>query len=375
MAVTPGSRIGPYEIVGTLGAGGMGEVYRARDARLAARRRDQGLPDAFAQDADRRARFEREARTLASLNHPRIAMVHGLEEAERRLRAGHGAGRGTDARRVDRGRPANRLRSARRRWADRRRARGGARAGDHPPRSQARQHQGAPRRHRESARFRPRQGLRAWRRQRGRARQLSHDARGRQNRAGDHSRHRGLHEPRAGARTGGRQARRHLGVRLRALRNARPAVRPSPANRRPTSSPRSCSASPIGRCCRPMCRRRSARCCAARCRRTRAIGCAISATRDSSWHRRRPPLQTRAVQSRRRLLAAAPARRDSARGPIALVAFRGRRARRGRCALLLGPARDRAEDVARRRVGTQLRHAAADTTIATGTRLVGRAVA
>jgi eukaryotic-like serine/threonine-protein kinase len=81
MAVTPGSRIGPYDIIGTLGAGGMGEVYRARDAWLQRDVAIKVLPDAFAQDADRRARFEREARTLASLNHPRIAMVHGLEEA------------------------------------------------------------------------------------------------------------------------------------------------------------------------------------------------------------------------------------------------------------------------------------------------------
>jgi eukaryotic-like serine/threonine-protein kinase len=81
LALTSGSRIGPYEIVGTLGAGGMGEVFRARDARLQRDVAVKVLPDAFAQDADRRARFEREARTLASLNHPRIAMVHGLEEA------------------------------------------------------------------------------------------------------------------------------------------------------------------------------------------------------------------------------------------------------------------------------------------------------
>jgi eukaryotic-like serine/threonine-protein kinase len=80
MALTPGSRIGPYDIVATLGVGGMGEVYRGRDARLHRDVAIKVLPDAFAQDADRRARFEREARTLASLNHPHIAMVHGLEE-------------------------------------------------------------------------------------------------------------------------------------------------------------------------------------------------------------------------------------------------------------------------------------------------------
>jgi eukaryotic-like serine/threonine-protein kinase len=81
MIVGPGARIGPYEIVGSLGAGGMGEVYRARDPKLHRDVAIKVLPPAFAQDADRRARFEREARILASLNHPRIATVHGLEEA------------------------------------------------------------------------------------------------------------------------------------------------------------------------------------------------------------------------------------------------------------------------------------------------------
>ncbi len=81
MALTPGTRLGPYEIVGPLGAGGMGEVFRARDARL---RRDvaiKALPAAFAADPESLARFRREAQTLASLNHPNIAAIYGLEEA------------------------------------------------------------------------------------------------------------------------------------------------------------------------------------------------------------------------------------------------------------------------------------------------------
>lgn len=81
MALAPGSPIGPYVIAGSLGAGGMGEVYRARDTRLQRDVAIKVLPDTFAQDIERRARFEREARVLASLNHPRIAIVHGLEEA------------------------------------------------------------------------------------------------------------------------------------------------------------------------------------------------------------------------------------------------------------------------------------------------------
>lgn len=80
MALASGSTIGPYEITGPLGAGGMGEVYRARDTKLGRDVAIKVLPSAFAQDPDRRARFEREARVLASLNHPHIAVVHGLEE-------------------------------------------------------------------------------------------------------------------------------------------------------------------------------------------------------------------------------------------------------------------------------------------------------
>ncbi len=81
MPLTTGSRLGSYEIVGALGAGGMGEVYRARDTKL---NRDVALkilPEAFATDPDRLARFSREAQTLAALNHPHIAQIHGLEES------------------------------------------------------------------------------------------------------------------------------------------------------------------------------------------------------------------------------------------------------------------------------------------------------
>jgi hypothetical protein len=79
--LSPGTRIGPYEVIEPLGAGGMGEVYRARDARL---KRDVALkilPDSLATDADRLARMEREAQVLASLNHPHIAAIHGVEES------------------------------------------------------------------------------------------------------------------------------------------------------------------------------------------------------------------------------------------------------------------------------------------------------
>src|ERR1700704_2689066 len=68
----PGTRLGPYEILAAIGVGGMGEVYRATDTTLGRQVAIKVLPDAFAADADRLARFEREAKTLASLNHPPI---------------------------------------------------------------------------------------------------------------------------------------------------------------------------------------------------------------------------------------------------------------------------------------------------------------
>ena len=81
MALTPGTRLGPYQILSGLGIGGMGEVFRARDTRLNRDVAIKVLPDSFANDAERLARFTREAQTLASLNHPNIAHIHGLEES------------------------------------------------------------------------------------------------------------------------------------------------------------------------------------------------------------------------------------------------------------------------------------------------------
>ena len=80
MLLVPGSRLGPYEIVAPLGAGGMGEVYRARDTRLRREVAIKVLPGAFARDPERLARFQREAEVLATLNHPNIAAVYGFEE-------------------------------------------------------------------------------------------------------------------------------------------------------------------------------------------------------------------------------------------------------------------------------------------------------
>ena len=81
MALTPGTRLGPFEILSAIGAGGMGEVYRARDTRLDRDVAIKILPEVFAADAERVARFQREAKTLAALNHPNIAQIFGLEQA------------------------------------------------------------------------------------------------------------------------------------------------------------------------------------------------------------------------------------------------------------------------------------------------------
>ena len=81
MPLAPQTRLGPYEIVAPLGAGGMGEVYRARDTKLGREVALKVLPEAFAADAERMARFEREAKVLASLNHPNIASIYGFEDS------------------------------------------------------------------------------------------------------------------------------------------------------------------------------------------------------------------------------------------------------------------------------------------------------
>src|SRR3954471_6112309 len=82
MPLSPGTRLGPYEIVAPLGAGGMGEVYRAADTNLKRQVAIKVLPALMAADAERLARFQREAEVLAALNHPNIAHIHGLEKSD-----------------------------------------------------------------------------------------------------------------------------------------------------------------------------------------------------------------------------------------------------------------------------------------------------
>ena len=105
MSLAAGNRLGPYEIVAPLGAGGMGEVYRARDGRLNRDVAIKVLPDSLATDPDRLARFQREAQVLASLSHPNIGHLYGIEDTpskEPSQGATHALGtrtdRGADAR-------------------------------------------------------------------------------------------------------------------------------------------------------------------------------------------------------------------------------------------------------------------------------------
>jgi eukaryotic-like serine/threonine-protein kinase len=81
MDLSPGTRVGPYEIVSAIGAGGMGHVYRARDTRLDRSVAIKVLSRQFSSDPDRLVRFEREAKTLATLNHPNIAQIYGTEQS------------------------------------------------------------------------------------------------------------------------------------------------------------------------------------------------------------------------------------------------------------------------------------------------------
>src|SRR5512146_491342 len=82
MPLTPGSRLGPYEILSPIGAGGMGEVYRAKDPRLGREVAVKVLPASYSQDADRLRRFEQEARAAGLLNHPNITSVYDIGSAD-----------------------------------------------------------------------------------------------------------------------------------------------------------------------------------------------------------------------------------------------------------------------------------------------------
>ena len=92
MALTVGDRLGHYNVTARIGEGGMGQVYQATDTKLNRQVALKILPEAFAADPDRLARFQREAQVLASLNHPNIAAIHGLEDSEGTKGVGVGVG-------------------------------------------------------------------------------------------------------------------------------------------------------------------------------------------------------------------------------------------------------------------------------------------
>ena len=153
-----GHRVGVFDVGPLLGVGGMGEVYRARDTRLDRDVAIKILPEAFAHDAERVARFQREAKMLASLNHPHIAAIYGLEESAglnllvMELVEGHDL-----SQRIARG-PIPIDEALADRDAGRRGARGRTRGRDHPSGSETREHQGARGRHGEGAGLRTGEG-------------------------------------------------------------------------------------------------------------------------------------------------------------------------------------------------------------------------
>ena len=97
LSLSPGSRLGPYEILAPIGAGGMGEVYKAKDTRLDRTVAIKVLPEKSMPSAEARQRFEREARTISQLSHPHICTLTTSDERARRRVPGHGAPRGRDA--------------------------------------------------------------------------------------------------------------------------------------------------------------------------------------------------------------------------------------------------------------------------------------
>jgi eukaryotic-like serine/threonine-protein kinase len=143
MTLAIGVRCGPYEITTKIGAGGMGEVYRARDTKLDRDVALKILAEAFARDPERLPRFEREAKILAALNHPHIAHIHGLEESGfvRALVLEFVDGP-TLADRIAQG-PIPIVERLNHRPPDCWRARGRSRPGHHPSRFEAGEHQAA----------------------------------------------------------------------------------------------------------------------------------------------------------------------------------------------------------------------------------------
>ncbi len=157
MTIATGSKLGPYEIVGQIGAGGMGEVYRAKDPRLGREVAIKVLPASFSQDADRLRRFEQEAKAAGVLNHPNITAVYDIGQPRRCALRRPGAARGRDAARGARRRPLLAAQGDRVLAPDRPRPRRRARQGHRPPRPEARERLRHRRQPGQDPRLRPRQ--------------------------------------------------------------------------------------------------------------------------------------------------------------------------------------------------------------------------
>ncbi len=209
MSLSAGQRLGPYEILSPIGAGGMGEVWRARDTRLGRDVALKVLPAATAADPGRRERFQREARALAALDHPNIVTVHSVEEAGgvHFLTMALVEGRTLDQVIPAGGLPLDRLLELA--LAARRRPGRRARQGGRPPRSQAREPDGHERRTPQGAGLRTRQAGRAAGHRRDDDRRN-----GRRDDRGDHS----LHVPRAARGPAGRPPDRPVLLRDPSLR-------------------------------------------------------------------------------------------------------------------------------------------------------------
>ena len=236
MSLTAGAKLGPYEILAPIGAGGMGEVYRAKDPRLGRDVAIKVLPASFSADADRLRRFEQEARAAGVLNHPNITAVHDIGTARRRALRRPGAARRRDAARrsLSGGRlpPRKAIDYA---PPDRPRPRRGAREGDRPPGPEARERLRDQRRPGEDPRLRPRQA------DAHRGARPGHEPADRDRGHGARRRpgHARLHVARAGARQARRRALATSSPSARSSTRCSRASAPSTATRPPTRCRRS----------------------------------------------------------------------------------------------------------------------------------------
>src|SRR5436309_9022940 len=155
MTISPGTRLGPYEVIAPLGAGGMGEVWRARDPRLGREVAVKVLPEELSADRERLKRFEREARAASALSHPNIVTIHEIGEADGRAFLVMERIEGQTLRELDPGRAVAAPAPAADRLPDRRWSRARPRGGNRSPGLEARERHGDERRLRQDPGFRP----------------------------------------------------------------------------------------------------------------------------------------------------------------------------------------------------------------------------